>query len=191
MGIYKHIRNVWKKPKENLGPLWKERLIKWRRENATTRIERPTRLDRARSLGYRAKPGFILVRQRVLRGGHTRPKIRGGRRPKHNRQVMSLRKNYKLISEERAQRKYVNLTVLNSYLVAKDGKYYWHEVIMVNPSHPQIISDKIIGWITQAKHRSRVFHGKTSAGKKVRGMAGKGKGHEKARPSRRSNLRRQ
>jgi len=37
------------------------------------------------------------------------------------------------------------------------------------------------------KHHSRAFTGKTSAARKSRGMRGKGKGFEKARPSRRAN----
>src|SRR3989338_1818360 len=76
MGLYQHVREAWTSPREHLGELWKQRLMQWRRENATTRIERPTRIDRARSLGYRAKQGFIMVRQRVPRGGHKRPMIR-------------------------------------------------------------------------------------------------------------------
>jgi len=145
MSLYKHIRNVWKNPKKNLGELWKQRLIKWRRENATTRIERPTRLDRARSLGYKAKPGFVIVRQRVLRGGHSRPTIRAGRRPKHFHQYLALRKSYQQIAEERVNRQFPNLAVLNSYLIAKDGKHAWHEVILVDPSHPHLVFATIAG----------------------------------------------
>ena len=72
MGVYKYVREIWKNPKENLGDLWKERLIAWRRETATEVIEHPTRIDRARSLGFKAKQGFLMVRQRVPRGGHKR-----------------------------------------------------------------------------------------------------------------------
>ena len=79
MGVYKYIREAWKQPKENLGELWQQRLILWRRQPTTVRIDRPTRLDRARSLGYRAKPGVIVLRQRVMRGAHKRS------RPGHRR----------------------------------------------------------------------------------------------------------
>tara|TARA_Y100000034_G_C6687835_1_gene302708 strand:+ start:28 stop:606 length:579 start_codon:yes stop_codon:yes gene_type:complete len=191
MSLYKHVRNLWKKPKANMPELVRERLIKWRRENVTVKIDRPTRIDRARSLGYKAKQGYIVVRQRVIRGGHTRPMIKKGRRPKRYGTRLTLRKNYQQIAEERAQRKFVNLIVLNSYQVAEDGKHYWFEVILVDPSHPVIKSDKKINWICAKKHKSRVFHGKTSAGRKGRGLRGnKGLGAEKARPSRRANLRR-
>lgn len=189
MGVYKHIRNIWKKPKENLGDLWKQRLIKWRRENSTVKLERPTRIDRARSLGYKAKQGYVVIRQRVPRGGHRRPMIKKGRRSKNYGQRLTLRKNYQVIAEERVHRKFKNLSVLNSYWVAQDGKYYWFEVILVDPTHPVIKSDPKINWVCSEKHRSRVFHGKTSAGHKMRGLRRKGTGAEKLRPSKRANLR--
>jgi large subunit ribosomal protein L15e len=189
MSLYKHVRNLWKNPKENMPELWRERLLAWRQEPVTVKLEHPTRIDRARSLGYKAKQGFIVVRQRVLRGGHTRPKIKGGRRPKKFGTRLDLRKNYQLIAEERAQRKYVNLVVLNSYWTADDGRHAWYEVILVDPDHPVIKSDPRINWICNKASRGRLFHGKTSAGKKARGMAGKGKGFEKSRPSRRAHSR--
>lgn len=171
--------------------LYKERLTHWRKEATTVKLDRPTRIDRARSLGYKAKQGYLVVRQRVTRGGHTRPQIKKGRRPKHYGTRLSLRKNYQQIAEERCQKKFVNLVVLNSYWVAEDGKYSWYEVILVDPDHPVIKSDDKINWVCTKKNRSRVFHGKTSAGKKSRGLRGRGKGHEKARPSRRARERRQ
>ncbi len=189
MGVYKHIRDLWKRPKENLGDLWRARLIKWRRENSTVKLERPTRIDRARSLGYKAKQGYVVVRQRVPRGGHRRPMIKKGRRSKHYGQRLTLRKNYQVIAEERSQRKFKNLSVLNSYWVGQDGKYFWYEVILVDPNHPVIKSDPKINWICGEKHRSRVFHGKTSAGRKMRGLRHKGMGAEKIRPSKRAHLR--
>ena len=73
MGIYKYIRDAWAQPKDTLGAQYRQYLIQWRTEPATLRIERPTRLDRARSLGYRAKQGIFVVRQCVTRGGHNRP----------------------------------------------------------------------------------------------------------------------
>ncbi|PIN87469.1 50S ribosomal protein L15e [Candidatus Woesearchaeota archaeon CG10_big_fil_rev_8_21_14_0_10_32_24] len=169
MGIYSRIREIWKKPQEGLGELWRERLLAWRKEDATTRIERPTRLDRARSLGYKAKQGFVIIRQRVPRGGHKRPRPNKGRRPKRYGTKKNLSKNYQQIAEDRAQKKFLNLTVLNSYWVMQDGIYYWYEVIMVDPNHPVIKSDKNLQWLQSKKTESRVFQGKTSAGKKGSG----------------------
>lgn len=183
MSVYKYIREAWKKPKHRLGALWQQRLIKWRREPVTVRINRPTRLDRARSLGYKAKPGIIVVRQRVNRGGKQRPKFKGGRRSKHMRRRMVLAKNYQQIAEERANKKFVNCEVLNSYEVAKDGRFYWYEIILVDKSHPAIKSDKNLKWLSEKQHTGRVYRGLTSTARKSRGLRKKGKGAEKIRPS--------
>ncbi|MBU0980911.1 MAG: 50S ribosomal protein L15e [Nanoarchaeota archaeon] len=186
MGMYKYIRAAWKKPKTL--EFYKERLIKWRREPVTIRIDRPTRLDRARSLGYRAKPGIFIVRQRIMRGGRMRPKIRAGRRPKHFRHHMVLGKSYQWIAEERAGRKFVNCEVLNSYEVAKDGIYFWFEIIMVDKAHPAIMKDRTLKWISQPNQTGRVYRGKTASGRRSRGiLTHKGKGAEKLRPSLRAN----
>ncbi|MFH1916914.1 MAG: 50S ribosomal protein L15e [Nanoarchaeota archaeon] len=188
MGYLKYVRQAWKQPKKNLKALWKERLILWRKDNVTTRIEHPTRIDRARSLGYKAKEGYVIVRQRIKRGGKRRPDIKGGRRTAHSSQKLDLRINYQRVAEDRAVSKYPNCEVLNSYWVAKDGVSYWYEIILVDRSHPSILSDQRISWI--ANEHGRVKRGLTSSGKKSRGFLRKGKGAEKIRPSRRANLRR-
>ena len=188
MGVYKYIRELWKRPKENLGDLFKERLIQWRKEPTIKRIEKPTRLDRARSLGYKAKQGFVVVRVKIKKGGRKRPKPSGGRKPKKAGLVkFTPGKSLQWIAEERANRKFPNLEVLNSYWVGEDGKSKWFEVILADPHHPAIKRDKDVGWIKEKQHRGRVFRGKTSAGRKGRGLRKSGKGTEKIRPSIRSS----
>ena len=189
--MYQYIREIWKNPKENLGDIWQKRILQCKGQDATVRVERPTRIDRARSLGYKAKQGYLVVRQRVIRGGRQRPTIRHGRRSKHFGRRKDVDKNYQSITEERAAKKYVNCEVLNSYYAGEDGKYFWYEVILVDRSHPQILSDPRINWIFRSKHTGRVFRGLTSAAKKSRGLRkNKGKGAEKLRPSRTANLKR-
>ncbi len=183
MGMYKYIREVWKNPKANMPELWRQRLIAWRKEPSTVRLEHPTRIDRARSLGYKAKQGFLIVRQRVVKGGHKRPGGKAGRKPKKSRKRMVLAKSYRQIAEERTARKYPNCEVLNSYWVSEDNIYFWYEVILIDKAHPAIAADPDINWIIQKQHKRRVFRGLTSAGRKSRGLRYKGKGSEKARPS--------
>ena len=168
MGIYKYIRDAWKHPQQNLGALYKERLMQWRREPVTIRIERPTRLDAARSLGYKAKQGILVVRQRVDRGGRQRPKITGGRRPKHFGRRKNLLISYQVVAEQRAGEKFSNCDVLNSYQVGKDGEYYWYEVILVDRTHPAVLADKQLG--QAAARRGRANRGLTMAAKKSRLM---------------------
>jgi len=128
----------------------KQRAIRWRRQPAVTRIEKPTRLDRARSLGYKAKKGVVVVRSRVPRGGRRKPRpILGRRQKRMGVTKYTPAKSRQLIAEERAARKFPNLEVLNSYWVWQDGRYKWYEVIMVDPHHPAIKSDKDLGWIAR------------------------------------------
>ena len=167
-----------------------ERLLTWRREATVTRLERPTRLDRARALGFKAKGGFVMVRVRVRRGGQRKREIIAGRRPKHkgvNR--MTLRKSLRRIAEERAQKHYPNLEVLNSYWVGEDGKQKFFEVILLDPSHPEIVADPQVGWVAAPAHKGRVFRGLTSIGREGRGLRWKGKGTERFRPSYQRNRR--
>lgn len=189
MGMYKYIREAWKAPKKSyVSRINKVRMIKWRREPSVIRIERPTRLDRARNLGYQAKQGYVVVRVRVRRGGRKRPRWKGGRKPSKMGMVRySPKKSLQWIAEEKAARKFPNLEVLNSYWIGEDGMYKWFEVIMVDPHHPVIKNDPKIAWIAGRAHKGRVFRGLTSAGKKSRGLRNKGKGAEKIRPSIRAN----
>lgn len=189
MGVYSRVQGLWKRPKESLGDLWYARLVEWRRDPVTLRLDHPTRIDRARALGYRAKQGFFVVRQRVSRGSHPRPDWSGARMSSNMRSTMELRKTFKLIAEERACKKFSNCEVLNSYLVAHDGKYEWHEVILVDRSHPVVLADKRTSWLSLPSNRGRVFRGLTSAGRRSRGLRWKGKGSEKTRPSRRAHKR--
>ncbi|MBW2993743.1 50S ribosomal protein L15e, partial [Candidatus Woesearchaeota archaeon] len=122
-----------------------------------------------------------------LRGGHKRPMIKKGRRPRNYSQRMDLDKSYQRIAEERANKKYPNCEVLNSYWVAKDGRYYWYEIILIDKAHPAIKADKNLCWIAERHQKGRVFRGLTSTGKKSRGLKHKGKGFEKMRPSKKAH----
>ena len=186
MSLRSHLRRVWKDPTESLDSLWKERLIQWRKDPATLRLERPTRLDRAHALGYKAKNGILVVRQRVLRGGHVRTRP-GGRKAKRMSVKRILHKGYQQIAEERAAKSFKNCEVLNSYWVAQDGQHYWFEIILVDRAHPEVIADKNLSWVKTT--RGRIYRGLTSSAKGTRGLSRKGKGAEHIRPSRRANLR--
>ncbi len=168
--MYDYIGEIWKRPREGmLGELQWQRMIEWRKGPAVVRIERPTRLDRARELGYKAKQGIIVVRSRVRRGGLNKPAIRAGRRPKRRGILkITMKKSTKRIAEERVAKRYPNMEVLNSYYVGEDGLYKYYEVILVDRSHPAILSDKNLSWI--ANQKGRVYRGKTSAGQKGRGL---------------------
>ena len=102
--MYKHLSALWKAPKKTLGNSLKVRLVEWRKERVVSRVERPTRLDRAHALGYKAKQGVIVVRVRVNKGKRKRPKVTGGRVPKKSGVFFSIGKSKRLSAEEKASR---------------------------------------------------------------------------------------
>ena len=184
--MYKYIREAWKSPSSDI---LRDRLIKWRREPVMVRADRPTRLDRARTLGYKAKQGFAVIRIKVAKSKRQRPLIKKGRRSKHRRRKKIVGMSYQWIAEGRVAKKYTNMEVLNSYMVGKDGKHKWYEVILIDREHPRIKGDHRTEWVNRKANTGRVFRGLTSAGRKSRGMSNKGKGAEKIRPSLSSNKR--
>jgi len=185
-GLYQRLREAWKKPDvERVRQL----MIEWRKGDSVVKIDKPTRLDRARSLGYKAKKGFVLVRVRVLRGGRQRHRTNKGRRSKRHTIRKVVKMSYRWVCEQRAQKKFTNLEVLNSYYLAKDGKHYFYEVIMVDPERPEISKNKETKWIAKKTNQNRVQRGLTSAGKKSRGLTSKNP-MNKNRPSVRAGNRR-
>jgi len=134
---------VWLKMlKENPMEL-RQRAVVWRNENAVTRVEKPSRIARARRLGYKAKQGIIVVRMRVGTGGMRKERPRGGRRPKHlGVTKIKADVSMKQVAERRILQRYPNMKLLGSYFLYKDGMHYWFEVILADPSHPRIAKDK-------------------------------------------------
>jgi len=185
-GLYHQLRTAWKN--QDIKKT-RESMIDWRKDNTVKKIDKPTRLDRARSLGYKAKKGIIVARVRILRGGRKRPKPVKGRRSKRQTIKKVLKMNYKWVAEIRASKKFPNLEVLNSYYLAKDGKHYFFEIILVDPTKPEIKNDKNLKWITNKTNQGRVYRGLTSAGKKSRGLRKKSPTN-KSRPSVRAGHRR-
>jgi large subunit ribosomal protein L15e len=181
---YKYIADAWKKPDKSYQSANWQRLIDWRAGESFTRVERPLRLDRAHALGYKAKAGFVVVRARVRRGGLRKTRFDGGRVPsKMGVLKITQKKSIQWIAEERAQKRFPNLQVLNSYWVGEDGMHKYYEVILVDAHHPSIANDNNYNWLADPSNKKRVLRGKTSAGQKTRGLRWTGKGAEHCRPS--------
>ena len=142
---------VWLKLWKENAPELRDRVVSWRKQNAVTRIEKPSRILRARRLGYKAKQGIIVVRMRVGTGGMRKKRPTGGRRPKHLGVTrIKAAVNMKQVAERRVLERYPNMSLLGSYFIYKDGMHYWYEVILADRSHPRIIKDKEL--------RKRVLH---------------------------------
>lgn len=166
---YGFIGKQWDKQGKELKILLKSRVVEWRKQHTVERINKPTRLDRARTLGYKAKKGYVLARVKVRKGGRSRKAYHKGRKPAHAGLTHFTSKNSaQAIAEMKANRKFKNLEVLGSYVVGEDGMYKFFEIFMCDPQNPNIMNDPKTNWVCNPANRRRAFRGLTSAGKKAR-----------------------
>jgi large subunit ribosomal protein L15e len=142
MTLYRQVSESWQKIfSEKAGDI-RSRAVELRKQPAMLRIERPSRIDRARAIGYKAKEGVVVVRVRVSRGGMRKPRPTSGRRPKHMG-VLKIKSavSSQQVAERRASERFGNMKVLGSYLVWKDGIHAWYECVLVDPFHPSVAKD--------------------------------------------------
>ena len=167
-----------KKQSDVMRFLLRVRTWQYRQLSAIHRAPRPTRPDKARRLGYRAKQGVVIYRVRVRRGGRKRPVPKGATYGKPTNQgVNSLKfqRSLQSTAEERAGRKCGGLRVLSSYWVGEDSTYKFFEIIMVDPAHKAVRRDPSLNFMCAANKKHREMRGLTSASRKSRGL---GKGHK-------------
>ncbi|CAF0891047.1 unnamed protein product [Brachionus calyciflorus] len=194
MGAYKYIQELHKKKQSDV-MRFIQRMRTWqlRQLPAVHRAPRPTRPEKARRLGYKAKQGYVVYRVRVRRGNRKKPVPKGITygKPK-NQGINEIKPTRKLqsVAEERVGRRCGALRVLSSYWVGEDSTYKFFEVVLADPSHKTIRTDPAINWICNSVMKHRELRGLTSAGKSSRGF-GKGHGFSKTiGSSRRANWRR-
>ncbi|KAF3393907.1 60S ribosomal protein L15 [Penicillium rolfsii] len=178
MGALKYVEEIQKKKQSDvIRFLLRVRCWELRQLNAIHRASRPSRPDKARRLGYKAKQGYVVYRIRVRRGGRKRPAPKGATYGKPTNQGINQLKYQRALratAEERVGRRCANLRVLNSYWINQDSTYKYFEVICVDPQHKAIRRDARINWICNPVHKHREARGLTATGKKSRGI---NKGH--------------
>lgn len=73
MGATKYVQELWRKKQSDvLRFLLRVRCWEYRQWRTIERVSQPTRPEKARRLGYRAKQGFVIYRIRVRRGDRKR-----------------------------------------------------------------------------------------------------------------------
>merc|ERR1712022_6433 len=194
MGAYKYLRELWNRKQSDV-MRFLQRIRAWELRQMPTvhRATRPTRPDKARRLGYKAKQGFCIYRVRIRRGGRKRPVNKGqvyGKPRNAGINHLKARRSLRSVAEERAARKCGGLRVLNSYWVNQDATFKYSEIIMIDPSHKVIRRDPRINWIVAPVMKHRELRGITSAGRANRGLRNKNHGANKRRPSMRANWKR-
>merc|ERR1712167_288330 len=194
MGAYKYLRELWnRKQSDVMRFLMRVRAWELRQLPTVHRASRPTRPDKARRLGYKAKQGYVIYRVRVRRGGRKRPVHKGqvyGKPRNAGINQLKFRRSIRSKAEEKVGRRCGNLRVLNSYWINNDATFKYYEVILVDPSHKAIRRDPRINWICAPVHKHRELRGLTAAGRQNRGMK-KSHGTNKRRPSRFATWKRQ
>ena len=194
MGAYKYLEELWKKKQSDLMRfVLRMRTWEYRQLPAIHKCSRPSRPEKARKMGYKAKQGYVVYRVRIRRGGRKKPVRKGiiNGKPKSQGVVgLKASKSLRVVAEARVGKKLGNLRVLNSYWVGQDATFKFFEVILVDPSHKAIRRDPKINWICRPVNKRREERGLTSAGKKFRGLRVKGVNDNKNRPSRTSNWKR-
>merc|ERR1711937_811970 len=193
-GAYKYLEELWKRKQSDVMKfIMRIRTWEFRQLPGIHRATRPSRPDKARRLGYKAKQGVVIYRVRVRRGGRKNPVPKGivyGKPSGHGINQLKPTRNLRSVAEERVGRKVGGLRVMNSYWVAQDGIHKYYEVIMVDPAHNAVRNDPKLQWIVSDKHKHREMRGLTSAGKSSRGLRVKGHRDNKRRPSRHANWKR-
>ncbi|KAL0220729.1 hypothetical protein RCL1_000583 [Eukaryota sp. TZLM3-RCL] len=194
MGAYKYLEELYKRKQSDvLRYLMRIRAWEYRQLPTVHRVTRPTRPDKARRLGYKAKQGVVVYRVRIRRGSRKRQVHNGivhGKPVHQGVKYLKNDRNSRAIAEEKAGRALPALRVMNSYWICQDGTFRYFEVIMVDPFHAAVRRDPRLNWICSATMKHRELRGLTSAGKEHRGLHGKGHHHNKARPSRRATWKR-
>ena len=78
MGGYRYVSELWKKKQaDTMRFIGRMRAWNYRQLPRVHRAPRPTRPDKARMLGYKKTPGFVVYRVRIRRGGRRRPERKG------------------------------------------------------------------------------------------------------------------
>eukprot|EP01071_Lankesteria_metandrocarpae_P013514 Lankesteria_metandrocarpae@DN7283_c0_g1_i1.p1 len=193
MGAYRYVQEIWKKKQSDaMRFLLRVRTWEYRQLPGVHRCTRPTRPDKARRLGYKAKQGYLIYRVRVRRGDRKKRVAKGivyGKPRNHGVAQQKSTFSLQSLAEMRVGKTAPNLRVLNSYWVGEDASHKFFEVILVDPFHAAIRNDSQINWICNAVHKHRECRGLTASGKKSRGLTRKGLGAAHLRPSRRANWR--
>lgn len=157
MGYYKFVQETLESQYKERDARFRAKIIAWRNEPVINKVEYPTNVTRARRLGYKAKQGYVIIRTRVEKGRRTRRKMMGGRKHKNYYRFVQPGMSHQAMAEQRVNRIYKNLEVLNSYWVGEDGNYKYFEVILADPTKPTVN-------ISSVMRTGKSFRGLTAAG---------------------------
>jgi len=174
MGAHLYQQSLWRhKQSDAMRYQLRLKCFNLRQREQVHRLTRPSVPARARSLGYKAKQGYVIISVAVTKGTAKRNEKHGlicGKPATLG--ITARRKSISLqtIAEQRVGKKYPSLRVLNSYWSAEDGQTKFYEVICIDPMHNAIRNDSKINWICAGIKKHREARGLTSASRSSRGL---------------------
>ena len=122
-GAFKYLQEIWrKKQSDTVRFLLRVRCWEYRQLPVIHRASKPSRPDKARNLGYKAKQGYVIYRVRVRRGSRKKQVSKGinfGKPRNCGINQHKWRRNLRSKAEERVGRACGGLRVLNSYWIAQ------------------------------------------------------------------------
>ena len=188
MGAFTYLRELYtKKQSDVLRFILRVRCWEYRQLPELVRLQHPTRPDKARKMGYKAKQGMVVYRIRVRKGSRRRVASKNrlyGKPRTHHIYKLTPKLNLQSIAENKAGKQLPSLRLINSYWINQDGAYKYYECIFADPMHPAIQHDAKLNWVCSSVQKRRDARGLTSAGRKHRALLGKGHGFRHVRPSR-------
>merc|ERR1711907_161913 len=128
MGAYKYLRELWNRKQSDVLRFC-QRIRAWEFRQLPTihRASRPTRPDKARRLGYKAKQGYCIYRARVRRGGRKRPVHKGqvyGKPRNAGINHLKARRSLRSVAEERVAHKCIRRDPRINWICAPVMKHH-------------------------------------------------------------------
>lgn len=119
MGAYRYIQELYRKKQSDvLRYLLRIRVWQFRQLTKLVRSPRPSRPDKARRLGFKAKQGFVIYRVRVRRGGRKRPVPKGctyGKPKSHGINELKPARSLQSVAEVSFANILISITTVNSF----------------------------------------------------------------------------
>ena len=130
MGAHKYIMKSFNASMAKRSPAYRARITAWRKLPVVSRTESPCNPVRARTLGYKATKDYITALVRVGKGKRVRPAPAMGRKPGKNVKRVPFGRDLAWMAEQKAGRRFSNLSVVGSYMAGGDGVDEYYEVVM-------------------------------------------------------------
>merc|ERR1740139_706436 len=114
MGAYKYLQELWRKKQSDvIRFVLRVRCWEYRQLPVIHKVGKPSRLDKARALGFKQKQGYAIYRVRIRRGGRKRAVHKGtvyGKPVHQGIRKLKKSRSHRSVAEEHNKRELRGLT---------------------------------------------------------------------------------